>query len=303
MYLGIDSGSVSTNLVVIDDKGKIISSEYIRNYGDPIDSLKKGLKNIKSEIKGVGVTGSARNLIAKVVGGDIVKNEITCHSIAARFIEPDVRTIIEIGGQDSKIIFLEDGVPVDFNMNTVCAAGTGSFLDQQSQRMGIEIERFGEESLKSKKEVIVRGRCGIFVESDMINKQQSGFSKEDIIKGLCDALARNYFNNLAKNKKIHEPVLFQGGVAANIGMKNALEKISGKKLTIPKHYNVMGALGAALLARNVSETKFKGVDLVKNDFVISTFICKECSNYCEISVVKENKRVIAHLGSRCGKWS
>jgi predicted CoA-substrate-specific enzyme activase len=214
-YLGIDVGSVSTNLVVMDEDGKIEEAIYLRTQGQPIKAIQEGLrilsKNEKNwDIKGVGTTGSGRQLAAVIAGADVVKNEITAHAVAAMKEVPDVRTVIEIGGQDSKIIILRDGVVTDFAMNTVCAAGTGSFLDQQANRLGIPIEEFGYYALRSQNPVRIAGRCAVFAESDMIHKQQMGYKVEDIIRGLCQALVRNYLNNVGKGKEIRPKVVFQG---------------------------------------------------------------------------------------------
>ncbi len=155
---------------------------------------------VDMEICGVGATGSARNLAGVIVGADVVKNEITAHAVAASTVNPKVQTVLEIGGQDSKIIILRDGVVVDFAMNTVCAAGTGSFLDQQASRLNIPIEEFGGLALRGKSPVRIAGRCSVFAESDMIHKQQLGHNLEDIIGGLCEALVRNFLNNLGKGE-------------------------------------------------------------------------------------------------------
>ena len=239
-----------------------------------------------------------------MIGADIVKNEITSHATGTLFFVPDVRTILEIGGQDSKIILLDNGGAVDFAMNQVCAAGTGSFLDQQASRLGVGIENFGDEALKSLKEVKIRGRCGVFAESDVISKQTMGHKREDIIKGLCSALVRNYLNNVAKGKDIQEPVVLQGGVAANKGIKKAFEDALNVKVKIPEYYNVMGAIGAALIAKkdNISKTKFKGFEVIEEDFSVDSFDCKDCSNQCEVVKLIKNQKDFAHLGSKCGKW-
>jgi predicted CoA-substrate-specific enzyme activase len=222
-----------------------------------------------------------------LIDADVIKNEITAHAVAASRIEPDVRTIIEIGGQDSKIIFLKNGIVYDFAMNTVCAAGTGSFLDRQAARLDIPIEEFGGYALKAQNPVRIAGRCAVFAESDMIHKQQTGHCCEDIIAGLCEALVRNYLNNLAKGKNIEEPIIFQGGVAANVGIAAAFEKILDKKIIIPRYYDVMGAYGAAILAKEEvedsgKETRFCGFDSVNDDFNIKSIECKGCSNMCEV---------------------
>jgi predicted CoA-substrate-specific enzyme activase len=309
-YLGIDVGSVSTNIAVIDKKGNVILKLYIRTHGDPINSVKKALKqtfaNLQNiNIKGVGVTGSARYLIGTMVGADIIKNEITSHAVAGLFYNKEIRTIIEIGGQDSKIIILKDGIVCDFAMNNVCAAGTGSFLDQQASRLGIPIDEFGGRALLSKTDVNIAGRCTVFAESDMVHKQQLGYSLDDIINGLCEALVRNYFNTVGKGKIIKKPVLFQGGVAANIGIKRAFEKYLNHEIIIPEHFNVMGAFGVALITKENSKQKslFKGFSLTDKNYKTTSFLCKSCPNHCEIVEFLEDDKIIAFFGDRCGKYT
>ncbi|MGI6165949.1 MAG: acyl-CoA dehydratase activase, partial [Limnochordia bacterium] len=228
-YLGIDVGSVSTNLVVVDEEFQVIESLYLRTQGKPIEAIQKGLRELAkrlgdTEIMGVGTTGSGRQLAGVMVDADVVKNEITAHAVAASIAVPDVKTVLEIGGQDSKIIILREGVVVDFAMNTVCAAGTGSFLDQQAARLDVPIEDFGELALEATNPVRIAGRCTVFAESDMIHKQQMGHQVPDIVAGLCEAMVRNYLNNVGKGKEILAPVVFQGGVAANVGIKAAFSQ-------------------------------------------------------------------------------
>lgn len=311
-FLGIDVGSVSTNLVVIDCMGNVISSLYIRTRGQPIKAVQDGIREFEGQLKGrikisgVGTTGSARTLTSIMVGADVVKNEITAHAVAASHVVPGAQTILEIGGQDSKIIILREGIVTDFAMNTVCAAGTGSFLDQQATRLNIPIENFGELALKATNPVRIAGRCSVFAESDMIHKQQLGYNTEDIIAGLCEALVRNYLNNIGKGKDICSPILFQGGVAANIGIKAAFEKALEMEIIIPPHFNVMGAIGAALLARDAIKgngvTKFKGFEVGEIPYKAGSFNCNGCSNNCEVIEIKNAGDTIARWGDRCGKW-
>lgn len=312
-YLGIDVGSVSTNFLVMDDNNNVVNKLYIRTQGQPIKIIKEGLSIIKKaimaeyEIKGAGTTGSGRQLAAIIVGADIVKNEITAHAVAALSYCKDVRTILEIGGQDSKIIIIKNGLVYDFAMNTVCAAGTGSFLDRQASRLNIPIEEFGQYALKSNSPVRIAGRCAVFAESDMIHKQQTGQSIEDIINGLCQALVRNYLNNLAKGKKLQPPILFQGGVAANVGIVAAFEKELKSQVIVPEHYDVMGALGAALLAKEEIAkkgcTSFYGFDIINYKYEAKSFQCPYCENSCEVVEILSNGNVLARWGDRCGRWS
>lgn len=216
---------------------------------------------------------------------------------------PDVRTVIEIGGQDSKIIIIRDSVPVDFAMNSVCAAGTGSFLDHQAQRIGIPIEEFGKFALKAKSPARIAGRCTVFAESDMIHKQQLGYKTEDIIGGLSRALVRNYLANVAKGKPILPPIVFQGGVASNDGIKHAFEEELGMPVFVPPHNKLMGAIGVAMIAKRISngKTTFKGFEICDMEFNTSSFICQDCPNNCEIIHISLNSDLLASWGSRCGK--
>ncbi len=312
-YLGVDVGSISTNLAIIDENQKIIERVYIRTEGKPIQSVQKGIRILHKKlgydmpISGTGTTGSARQLTGVIVGADIVKNEITAHSLASLLIRNDVRTILEIGGQDSKIIIIRNGVAIDFAMNSVCAAGTGSFLDTQARRLKIPIEDFGDLALNSNNAVSIAGRCTVFAESDMIHKQQLGYPEKDIIKGLCEALVRNYLNNVGKGKEILPPIMFQGGVAANKGIQEAFERNLGQKIIIPENFDVMGAIGAAILAKEEKEkypgaSNFYGWNIPNFTFDTTGFECDGCSNICEIVEIRKNNNLIARWGSRCGKW-
>ncbi len=312
-YLGIDVGSVSTNLVLINERNEIVVSLYLRTRGEPIRVVQEGLREIGEKlngapvhIRGVGTTGSARHLTGVVVGADVVKNEITAHAVAANLVAPGVQTVLELGGQDSKIIILRHGVVADFAMNTVCAAGTGSFLDHQAARLNIPIEKFGELALNSTHPVHIAGRCSVFAESDMVHKQQVGHATEDIIAGLCDALVRNYLNNVGKGKDIQPPIVFQGGVAANVGIKASFEKALQQEVIVPPHYAVMGALGAALISKQAAGkgrgSKFRGFALSESNYETSSFECRGCSNICEIINISLEGTLLARWGSRCGKW-
>lgn len=311
-YLGVDVGSVSTNLVLIDEEGELYGKLTLKTQGDPIGAVKEGMRKLgrvapDTEILGVGTSGSGRRLAGVILGADCVKNEITAHAMAATCKMPGVQTIIEIGGQDSKIIILRQGVVIDFAMNTVCAAGTGSFLEQQAARLGIAIDSFGKLALGSRTPVRIAGRCAVFAESDMIHKQQMGHRIEDIISGLCEALVRNYLNNVGKGKAIEPPIVFQGGVAANAGMKAAFQKELGTQVVVPEHYDVMGALGAALLAveergRRDGQSKFRGFQALDREYATRTFECKGCPNLCEVVNITMDDESIARWGSRCGKW-
>ncbi|MDP3259384.1 MAG: acyl-CoA dehydratase activase, partial [Thermodesulfovibrionales bacterium] len=226
-FIGLDAGSVSVKYVVLDEKGNKLSSSYVRHKGHP---LKVALELLKSAVgkeltansyelnavSSLSITGSAGRLVASVLGVEPV-NELVAQAQATRKLSPHVRTIIELGGEDSKLIMLGENGVKEFSMNSVCAAGTGSFLDQQAERLRLTIEEFSELSLKSKRPPRIAGRCSVFAKSDMIHLQQIATPMEDIVAGLCFAVARNFKGSVLRGRKIEKPISFQGGVAANKG--------------------------------------------------------------------------------------
>ncbi|MBN1503960.1 MAG: 2-hydroxyglutaryl-CoA dehydratase [Candidatus Eisenbacteria bacterium] len=313
VFLGIDVGSVSTNLALLDPDLNVVYDLYLRTSGRPIDAVQRAVSAARgylpprSTVLAAGATGSARRLAGELIGADVVKNEITAHSVAAIHSEPRVRTLIEIGGQDSKIVIIRNQVAVDFAMNSICAAGTGSFLDQQANRLCVPIEEFGDLALKSTAPVRIAGRCTVFAETDMIHKQQVGHKVEDIVAGLCRALVRNYLANVAKGKEILAPVVFQGGVAANAGIRKALADELKTEIIVPDRYGVMGAIGAALLASEWREearsaSHFRGFEIGEVSYKTTSFECKECPNQCEVIEVLMNGVKIAGWGDRCGRY-
>jgi predicted CoA-substrate-specific enzyme activase len=313
VFLGIDVGSVSTNLAVLDENLEVIYDEYLRTSGRPIDAVQSAISHLarvspeRANVLAAGATGSARRLAGELIGADIIKNEITAHSVAAIHLEPEVQTVVEIGGQDSKIIIIRNQVAVDFAMNTICAAGTGSFLDQQANRLALPIEDFGTLALSSEGPVRIAGRCTVFAESDMIHKQQMGHKVEDIVAGLCQALVRNYLGNVAKGKEILPPVVFQGGVAANAGIRKALSEELRTEVIVPDKFGVMGAVGAALLAHEWktetgADTRFRGFAIGEVAYRTTSFQCNECPNLCEVIEVLMNGSKIAGWGDRCGRY-
>jgi len=312
-YLGIDVGSVTTKLVVLDKNGELTTHTYLLTQGKPIEMVQLGLTQIKqqlpedADICGVATTGSARYLAGVIVGADLIKNEITSHAVATLRYVPQVQTIIEIGGQDSKIIIIRDGVVTDFGMNTICAAGTGSFLDHQALRLNMSIEEFSQQALSSRASVRVAGRCTVFAESDMVHKQQMGHRTEDILYGLCQALVRNYLNNVGLRKNIQPLIVFQGGVAFNQGIVKAFQEELNTEIIVPPHHELMGAIGAALLAREemVSKnngSKFTGFGISEIEYHTTSFECEGCPNLCEIAQLSLNGQALARWGGRCDRW-
>lgn len=299
VYLGLDVGSVSTNLVLINKDGKLLYDIYTMTRARPIEVVSECLKEVENKfgnsikIKGVGTTGSGRELIGELIGADTIRDEITAHKTGAVHIsktmtDGTVDTIFEIGGQDSKFISIENGVVIDFTMNEACAAGTGSFLEEQAEKLGIKIKNeFAELALSSKKPLKLGERCTVFMERDVNAYQLRGADKADITAGLAYSVVLNYLNRVVRGRKIGNSVFFQGGTAYNDAVAAAFAMVLGKKIIVPPHNGVMGAIGAALLAKDVAETgktetKFKGFDIEKISYSIREFTCKACTNECDV---------------------
>jgi predicted CoA-substrate-specific enzyme activase len=312
-YLGIDVGSVTVKFAVLNAADELVASLYLPAAGRPVAVVQQGLGQIGrelppgAEIKGVAATGSARYLAGAIVGADLIKNEITCQAVAAVYVVPGVRTVIEIGGQDSKLIIIRDGMVADFAMNTVCAAGTGSFLDHQAGRLSMGIEEFSRRASGAKDAARISGRCTVFAESDMIHKQQMGHNVDDIIYGLCRTLVRNYLSDVGSGKDIQPPVVFQGGVAFNRGIIRVLGEELKTEIIIPPHHEVMGAIGAALLAHEAMTSKpdacrFRGFDVSEAKYDTSSFACRSCPSACEIVKISQQGKLIAAWGGQCDIW-
>ena len=302
-YLGIDIGSISTKGVIIDDNNNILTSSYIWTEGNPINAVKKLISNLKTDnikIKGIGTTGSARKLIGLLLDANVVKNEITAHAIGTLNYYPDCKTILEIGGQDSKLILLNNRIITDYAMNTLCAAGTGAFLSSQAKRLGIDINKFGDIALKSDNPVKIAARCTVFAESDLVHKAQLGYKKEDIIAGLSKSIVLNYLNNLGKGKKIKPPIVFQGGVSKNKAVLKYFKEVLNEDVIVDPNSHLMGAIGIAILSKNNNNKEY---DLnIKNiKYETKGFECNKCSNNCEILKIYKDNKLIDAWGSKCGR--
>jgi predicted CoA-substrate-specific enzyme activase len=299
VYMGIDIGSVSTNVVLIDDEGNVIKEIYTRTEGRPIEVVDRCLWEIETEIgdkilvRGVGTTGSGRELIGELVGADTINDEITAHKTGSEFIartmlntQPD--TIFEIGGQDSKYISIENGVVVDFAMNEACAAGTGSFLEERAEELEVSIQDdFSNLALSSQAPIKLGERCTVFMEQDIAAFQQKGASKEDLTASLAYSIVYNYLNRVVKGRKIGNVIFFQGGTAYNDAIACALAKVLDKEIIVPPYNGVVGAIGEALLAREKTFqtnklSKFHGFSLEEVDYTLREFTCKACSNFCQM---------------------
>ncbi len=317
VYLGIDIGSVSTKLALINEQGNVIKGIYTKTQARPIEVVGKGLKEIEREfgslvnIRGVATTGSGRELIGELVGADTIKDEITAHKTGATFIsktytDQTVDTIFDIGGQDSKFISIEDGVVVDFTMNEACAAGTGSFLEEQAEKLGINIkEEFAELAFQSESPIRLGERCTVFMEKEITPFLQRGAKKKDIVAGLAYSIVSNYLNRVVRGRKIGDVVYFQGGTAYNEAVAAAFATVLKKQIIVPPFNGILGAIGAALLAKEKAVVKnpgtsFRGYDLEDIDYKLRAFTCKACTNFCDIQEfnVEGNK---TYWGDKCSE--
>lgn len=300
-FLGIDIGSISTKGVIIDENDNIVASSYIWTEGNPVLATKKVVANLKSDkypIKGIGTTGSARHLIGLLLDANIIKNEITAHAIGTLKKHPDVQTILEIGGQDSKIIILDNGIITDYAMNTLCAAGTGAFLSSQAKRLGIDVNDFGR--LASNNPVKIAARCTVFAESDLIHKAQLGYQIPDIVAGLCKSIVLNYLNNVGKGKKIKPPIVFQGGVSKNQGVVKYFKEILKEDIIVDSDGHLMGAYGIAILSKN-TDNKLYDLNIKNIEFKTIGEECHLCPNQCEILKIYKDDKLIEATGSKCGR--
>jgi len=321
-YLGLDVGSLSTNVVVMDEQRRILAKSYLMTAGRPLQAIREGLDivcrrvNGKVRILGAASTGSGRYLTGDFIGADVVINEITAQAAGAAIVNPDVDTIFEIGGQDSKYISLENGVVVDFEMNHACAAGTGSFLEEQAQRLDINIDKeFSERAFSSGSPIKLGERCTVFMESDLLSYQQQGASTEDLLAGLSYSIVTNYLNRVVGRRKIGDNICFQGGTAFNKAVWAAFEKVTGKSVMVPDHHEVTGALGAAsIVAEQMKnrekeegrrpESNFRGFEnLVKIDYSVESFTCEYCPNHCEVKKVQLPGSEPLYYGSRCDRYN
>ncbi|MAG16051.1 2-hydroxyglutaryl-CoA dehydratase [Candidatus Woesearchaeota archaeon] len=301
-FIGMDIGSVSFKAVIIDDKGAIVKSYYTKNKG-VISTVKEVMKNLKFDgvIDGVGITGSGKEFVNLLVGGDVLESEIMSHAVASIKQFRDVRTIFDIGGEDSKLIIVKNGEIENFMMNQACGGGTGSMIEAIANRMGIAIEDVGDLALKSKNEVSVPSKCGIFAQSAVVSKLNKGMSREDILAGVCKGLIGNFLTMLGKGKDLKPPFVFQGATAQNKALVVAFEKELDEKVFVPEMCSFMGAYGAALLVQENKPKKsnFKGFELAEAELQTKTIIGDGCSNMCEITFIFNNKDYVGTIGNRC----
>ena len=314
-YLGVDVGSTSTKAVILDESGrKILAKNYLMTAGRPIDAVKQVFRNLlrdgaaKVNVAGVGVTGSGRYLVGGFIGADLIKNEITAQTRAAAEIDPEA-DIIEIGGQDSKLVIKRNGVVVDYQMNKACAAGTGSFIDELAEMLGVRVTNgdFARLAFTAPHTIDLGTRCAAFMGQAVASAQQEGVPLEVITASLANSIAKNYLSKVVGNRKLGSKVILTGAVFYNQAIVSAFhEQLKGKTLTVAEHREVSGAIGAALLAKeamNGQKSKFKGFQqVIDSECNLSTFICKGCDNNCTITRMKVPGEKPTFYGSRCDRY-
>jgi predicted CoA-substrate-specific enzyme activase len=316
--LGIDIGSTSTKYALIDERGQIVHKRYIPTQGKPVEAVQGLLEHLHAqlgsglEITGVATTGSGRNVVGDFLRADLIIDEITAHARGAVAIDPTVDTIFEIGGQDSKYISIGSTHPLDFDMNKVCAAGTGSFLHELANKHGIDIVgEFQEIALASEKPVKLAERCTVFMESDLMSYHQKGSAREDLIAGLCYAIVHNYLNRVVGKRRIGERVMFLGGPSLNQAVVAAFENVLGRGLLVPKHREVLGAFGAAVCLQESMraapgrQSLFRGIESAIADRMDHVEkVCRvdpRCHNQCKLKIYQFGERRSV-WGGECGRY-
>lgn len=316
-WLGLDVGSVSTDLVVLDAKGDVLSSVYLPTRGRPAEALLDGLAILETRfggrltVLGCGATGSGRHLAGRLAGADVVKNEITCQLLGAQRYVPDVDTVLEIGGQDSKFISVKDGAIADFAMNKVCAAGTGSFLEEQARDLGVDVKgEFAARAFAASAPPDLGSRCTVFMETEVVSALGAGESVDGVCAGLALSIVRNYLEKVAGRRRLGEKIVFQGGVASNRAVVAAFESVLGRPVTVHPFNRISGAVGAALSAKADREragagssSRFQGLRRPDRPAVRS-FECPHCANRCEVNVLEAGgKEGRAFFGDTCERYT
>ncbi|MGZ9275215.1 MAG: acyl-CoA dehydratase activase, partial [Nitrospira sp.] len=294
LVLGVDAGSTTTKAILLDPSThKVVASHYGRTKGNPVAATRECLQALVDAVGNrpiglIGTTGSARELAGAYLGTEHVYNEISAHAAGATHFDPDVDTIFEIGGQDSKYIYLRNGVPIDYAMNNACSAGTGSFLEESAQSdLGITVSNIADLAIAAPSPVHFKATCAAFINSDIRLAQQKGHPRDNIVAGLVYAIADNYLNRVKGPRYVGKKVFLQGGVALNHAVGHAFAHSVGRPVVIPPSPELLGALGVGLLALNRSGAVLgHAVDLLTLGApemqLVGRFTCGACKMYCSI---------------------
>jgi predicted CoA-substrate-specific enzyme activase len=310
VFLGIDVGSTSTKAVLINEKREVLAGFYTRTAGRPLLAAMEifaaitDMENTKAvhfDVVQCAATGSGRKFIGKIVGSDIILDEITAHARAATELNPRVDTIIEIGGQDAKFTLLRNGRVTSSTMNNVCAAGTGSFIEEQAARLGCPIEEYGSRAA-GVSAPMASDRCTVFMERDINHYLSDGFSVNEVLAAALHSVCENYLMKVASEKSIGSVIFFQGATAKNRSLVAAFENRLQKPVLVSKYCHLTGALGAALVAAEEkrSETTFAGFSLCATTLCVTSEVCGYCNNSCKISVAHTPAGKVAY-GFLCGR--
>jgi len=313
MVLGVDAGSTTTKVALLDPATRgIVASHYARTNGDPVAATRLCLHALVNQIGNrrvslIGTTGSARELVGAYLGTDHVYNEISAQASGANHFDAEVDTIFEIGGQDSKYIYLRNGVPIDYAMNNACSAGTGSFLEESAHGdLGIDVSEIADLALAAPSPVQFKATCAAFINSDIRIAQQEGHSRENIVAGLVYAIAANYLNRVKGSRCVGRKVFLQGGVALNRAVGQAFAHSVGRQVVIPPNPELLGALGVALLtlerAHGATDGPSEMLALAAPEMtLVNRFTCKACKMYCSIDRFEVAGRKFP-FGGRCSLY-
>ncbi|SHO46324.1 acyl-CoA dehydratase activase [Desulfopila aestuarii] len=310
VYLGIDVGSTSTKAVLMDGSHEVVAGLYTRTAGRPlaaVQALFRAIDTIQREKKvefsviQCGSTGSGRKFIGTLIGADNIIDEITAHARAACQFNPEVDTIIEIGGQDAKFTTLQDGRVTSSTMNSVCAAGTGSFIEEQAAKLGCAVEDYSSRA-ENQRAPMVSDRCTVFMERDINHYLSLGYTVDEVLAAALHGVRENYLQKVACEKHIGKTVFFQGATAKNKALVAAFEQRLGRPIIVSKFCHLTGALGVALILRDEGKntTDFKGFSLYRQKVEIRGEICEICTNHCKISVADVGGTEVAY-GFLCGR--
>ncbi len=315
VYLGIDVGSTSTKVLLMDDEEKVVADIYRRTAGDPLQATKNLFVAIQDlarrrrsgvKVLGVATTGSGRKLVGRVVGADLIVNEITAHLAGAMHVDPHVDTVFEVGGQDAKYIHARNGRIYDSNMNYVCAAGTGSFVEEQAKKLNIALEEIGD-IVMGIAPPVTSDRCTVFMEQDVDRLLRQGYTRQECMAAVLCSVVNNYLNKVVGRRHVsREKIFFQGATARNKGLVAAFENLLDVEMVVSPYCHVMGSYGAALLAKKQPEecetTRFKGLDLSKRRIRLRTEQCALCQNHCKITFADiEGETAQPSWGYMCGR--